>query len=466
VLDRAANALGGSAALQAIRTVRYRYEGQSWERLQLPSPSPPYEANTQQQIVVLDLTNNRLRVDQRATAPGYEINSSVVFDQGSGTNYNHRTRTGSPATAGPFHAVYYRRVPQLLLREALSSADTLRHLGRDEIAGKAQDVITFVTSRAEQISLYVDVATGLISKCELIYLDPLAGQTAAEFTFSDYVRSGRHLLPSVWTDREADELTGRYQARVEIDPQLSDAAFVVPHDGYTMAAATPPFNEEVEQLADGVAVMRNIAGPNQHSTAVAFADHVVVFEAPGTSAGADKLIARIKETMPGKPIRYIVISHHHGDHIGGLRSFIAEGATVITTPGNRAHVEALARAPQFDRLQAQPRKVEFLIIDKGKHVLRDSSRTLELFDIGPNPHAREMLIAYLPRQRLLFQADVFNMPYSPRPLTPVQALTRAFAERVRELGLEVERIVGVHGPTAKVSDFSALTGLELSHRVF
>jgi glyoxylase-like metal-dependent hydrolase (beta-lactamase superfamily II) len=170
--------------------------------------------------------------------------------------------------------------------------------------------------------------------------------------------------------------------------------------------------------------------------------------------------------MPGKPIRYIVISHHHGDHIGGLRSFIAEGATVITTPGNRAHVEALARAPQFDRLQAQPRKVEFLIIDKGKHVLRDSSRTLELFDIGPNPHAREMLIAYLPRQRLLFQADVFNMPYSPRPLTPVQALTRAFAERVRELGLEVERIVGVHGPTAKVSDFSALTGLELSHRVF
>lgn len=466
VLDRAVNALGGSAALQAIRTVRYHYEGQSWERLQMPNPSPPYEADTQQQTVVLDLANNRLRVDQRATAPGYEIYSSVVLNQGSGTNYNHRTKTASPISAGPLHAVYYRRVPQLLLREALSSADTLRYLGRDEVAGKAQDVITFVTSRTEQISLYVDVATGLISKCELIYLDPLAGETAADFAFGDYARSGRHMLPSVWTDREADETTGRYRARVEIDPQLPDAAFVVPHDGYAVAAATPPLREEVERLADGVVVMRNMAGPNQHSMVVAFTDHVVVFEAPGTSAGADKLIGRIEETMPGKPIRYIVVSHHHGDHIGGLRSFIAEGATVITTPGTRAHVEALARAPQFDRLRAQPRQVEFLIIDKGKHVLRDASRTLELLDIGPNPHAREMLIAYLPEQRLLFQADVFNMPYTPRPLTPAQALTRTFAERVRELGLEVERIVGVHGPTAKVSDFSALTGLELSHRVF
>src|SRR5688572_7368399 len=151
VLDRAVNALGGHAALQAIRAVRYQYEGQSWERLQMPESSPPYEANTQQQTVLLDLVNNRLRVDQRATAPGYEIHSSVVLEQGSGTNYNHRTRTASPATASQQHAIYYRRVPQLLLREALSSESTLRYLGRDEVAGKSHDVITFVTSRSEQI---------------------------------------------------------------------------------------------------------------------------------------------------------------------------------------------------------------------------------------------------------------------------------------------------------------------------
>ncbi len=461
VLDRAVNALGGSAALQAIRAVRYRYEGQSWERLQMPTPLPPHEANTQQQTVLLDLMNDRLRVDQRATAPGYEVHSSVVLAQGSGTNYNHRTRTASPTSASELHAVYYRRVPQILLREALDSVKTLRYLGREEVVGKSQDVISFVTSRTEQISLYVDVATGLISKCELIYLDPLAGETVAEFAFGDYARSGQHTVPSVWTDSEAGEATGRYKARVEIDPQLSDASFDVPHEGYTVAAATPPLKEEVEQLADGVVVMRNIAGPNQHSMVVAFLDHVVVFEAPGTSEGADKLITRIRQTMPGKPIRYVAVSHHHGDHVGGLRSFIAEGATVITTPGNRAQVEALARAPQFDRLRTQPRKVEFLFIDKSRHVLRDASRTLELHNIGPNPHAHELVIAYLPKERLVLQADVFNMPYTPRPLTPVQATTRAFAERVRALGLDVERIVGVHGPTARVSDFTALTGLEL-----
>ena len=111
----------------------------------------------------------------------------------------------------------------------------------------------------------------------------------------------------------------------------------------------------MEKLADGVYVVHNVAGQNQNTMAVEFKDYIVALEAPGSSDGAEQVIERIKQTIPNKPIRYIAMTHHHGDHIGGLRSFIAEGATVITTPGNRSTVEAMAAAPQSDRLAKNPR---------------------------------------------------------------------------------------------------------------
>ena len=144
--------------------------------------------------------------------------------------------------------------------------------------------------------------------------------------------------------------------------------------------------------------------------AVAFRDYIVAIEAPGSSEGADKAIQMIKEALPGKPIRYVALTHHHSDHIGGLRSFIAEGATVITTRANRGVVETMAAAPQNDRLARAPRKPEFLFVEGGRRVLTDGEQTVELIDVGPNPHAKEMLIAWLPKQRIVFQGDLFFVP--------------------------------------------------------
>jgi glyoxylase-like metal-dependent hydrolase (beta-lactamase superfamily II) len=114
------------------------------------------------------------------------------------------------------------------------------------------------------------------------------------------------------------------------------------------------------------------------------------------------------------------VTHHHGDHIGGLRSFIAEGATVITTAGTRKVVELLVAAPHADRLAAQPRSPEFLLLEKGRRVLTDGSRTVELIDIGPHPHASEMVIAYLPKERVVFQGDMFIIPRNEASSDPLR----------------------------------------------
>jgi glyoxylase-like metal-dependent hydrolase (beta-lactamase superfamily II) len=242
--------------------------------------------------------------------------------------------------------------------------------------------------------------------------------------------------------------------KAEFNPATDDKSFEFADGGYQKVSAAPQNPEaNVEKLADGVYVIQNVAGPNQNTLAVEFRDYVVAVEAPGTSAGADAVIKRIKETIPNKPIRYVGVTHHHGDHIGGLRSFIAEGATVVTTANNRRTIEAMAAAPQKDRLARSPRKVEFALLEKGRRVFTDGNQTVELIDIGPNPHAREMVVAWLPKQKIVFQGDLFGLPNNDAPFGPPQAGTLSFAQQLKEKGLDPERIASVHGKTATIEQF-------------
>jgi glyoxylase-like metal-dependent hydrolase (beta-lactamase superfamily II) len=72
---------------------------------------------------------------------------------------------------------------------------------------------------------------------------------------------------------------------------------------------------------------------------VVFRDFIVAVEAPeenSFSGISERAIAMIRKAVPGRPIRYLVETHHHGDHSAGVRAYIADGATIVTTAGNRA----------------------------------------------------------------------------------------------------------------------------------
>jgi glyoxylase-like metal-dependent hydrolase (beta-lactamase superfamily II) len=462
VLDRAIEVNGGAEALRAIKTVRLRLEGQTWPRLQMTTPAPPFEPGSLGETLLVDLENNRMLLEQRVSGAGFEGHNTISIKSGQGTNFDHRARTATPIPAAQSSqqqfTQYYRRLPNLLLQQALNGANTLRHLGQEDFDGRRHEVITFVMPDAQQVGLYIDARTGLVSKYELIFVDSLAGEEASEIIFSDYVRVGQYQLPRRWTQRLAGELASRYDLKAEINPPAPEQAFDVAANGYASAQALPlNLEENVDKLADGVFVIQNVAGQNQNTLAVEFADHVLAVEAPGTSDGANEVITRIKELIPGKPIRYVAMTHHHGDHIGGLRSFIAEGAAVVTTPGNRAVVETMAGAKQNDRLARQPRPVRVELIQGGRRAFTDGSRTVELIDIGPNPHAREMVIAWLPKERVVFQGDLFFVPNNDAPPGPPQPSTASFAQKLKELRLPVERVASVHGRTAAIDYFRKAT---------
>ena len=460
VLDRAVVAIGGEDALRAIDAVQLQLEGDTWPRMQMPTPEPPFEGGTLRETLLIDFKNNRMRLEQHGSGGGFENHNTVVIMPEGGANYDHRARTMTPipvaqSTQQQF-IQYYRRLPNLILRQAIDRTNSLRSLGRETFDGRPHEVVTFVMPDTQQVAIYIDATTNLVSKYELITVDPLTGEDASEIIFGDYATLGQLRVPQSWNQRLAGDDISKFRLRAHINPTIAASTFAAPAGTFAAVKPLPDSLErETEKLAAGVFVFHNVADQNYNSLAVEMKDHVVVIEAPFSSAGGDRLLEEIKRTIPGKPIRYVVVTHHHSDHIGGLRSFIAEGTTIVTTKANRGVIDAMAGAPQIDRLATSPRQPQYRFVEGGKHVLTDGTRSVEVLDIGPNPHAKEMLIAYLPAERLVFQGAMFFKAVNDAPQGPPQAATASFAKRVRELQLRFDRIAGVHGRTATTAEFDA-----------
>jgi glyoxylase-like metal-dependent hydrolase (beta-lactamase superfamily II) len=207
--------------------------------------------------------------------------------------------------------------------------------------------------------------------------------------------------------------------------------------------ATPPTPPaaQAEKLADGV---YRITG-GYTALAVEFKDYVVVLEGGQSEARGLAVIAETKKAIPNKPIRYVVNTHAHFDHASGLAPFAAEGITIITQQNNKAYLEKALSAPRtlvgdaFAKSSRKP-KVEGA---GEKRELRDSTRTIELHHVKNLGHSDGMLIAYLPKEKILFSGD-FNVPNAGQPVSPAIG---TLVENVDRLKLDFDKHVLVHAPT-------------------
>ena len=200
-----------------------------------------------------------------------------------------------------------------------------------------------------------------------------------------------------------------------------------------------------EKLAEGVFRINGA----YNALAVGFADHIFLFEpGPQNEARSQAIIAETKRVIPNKPIRYGVISHHHFDHTSGLPAVVAEGITIVTHQTNKAFLERALGAPRTlapDSMSKSGKKpvVEGIVGDK--RVFQDATRTVEVHLIKGLPHADGILIAYLPKEKILAYADMFNLPTAAAPVpNPPVVGTMVFAANLDRLKLDPERILSVH----------------------
>jgi glyoxylase-like metal-dependent hydrolase (beta-lactamase superfamily II) len=226
------------------------------------------------------------------------------------------------------------------------------------------------------------------------------------------------------------------------------------------AAAPPPaaVRVDTQKVADGIYYL---TGGSHHSVAVEFKDYVVVVEAPQTDDRAVAVFESVKKTIPNKPIKYVVNSHNHFDHLGGVRAAMAEGYTVVTQSSNKLYYEKVAAMPHTivpDRLaKAAKKPVVEGIVDK--RVFADDTQTLELYRLSTD-HCDTMLVAYLPKAKLLVEADMWNPPAANAPLpVAVSPVVVQLVDGIKKLGIDVQQIAGLHGRLATVQELRTAAGL-------
>jgi glyoxylase-like metal-dependent hydrolase (beta-lactamase superfamily II) len=239
----------------------------------------------------------------------------------------------------------------------------------------------------------------------------------------------------------------------------------------TAVRANPPVNMEIpahvrsdpvpvksEKVADGV---WHITGISAHSVLIEMKDYLIVVEAPHGERRSMAVMAEVKKLVPNKPIKYLINTHHHFDHSAGVRTYAAEGATIVTHEINRPYFERVALnswtlAP--DRLAKSKKKPVFQTMGDNM-VLTDGTRSVELYQIGGNAHHDGIVMAYLRKEKILIEADLFNPGRAgaepPKVPNPLEASLEA---NVRRLGLEVDRIVPIHGRIAPYSELLAAIG--------
>jgi glyoxylase-like metal-dependent hydrolase (beta-lactamase superfamily II) len=198
-------------------------------------------------------------------------------------------------------------------------------------------------------------------------------------------------------------------------------------------------------LAPGV---WHVTGGSHHSVVVEFDDYLAIVEAPLIEERSMAVMAEAKTLAPNKPIRYLLTTHHHFDHTGGLRTYVNEGATIVTHQSNVPYFQKTVTAPAtvMPDMQAKSLKQPTFQGVSDKYVITDGKQTIEVYATGGDTHTNEYTLVYLPGPRILVEADAYSpgpADAPPPPMPPPNAVR--LYEDIQKLKLNVATIAPIHG---------------------
>ena len=443
VIDAALEAYGGAEAISNLNSVARKSHFTTWATNQSRSPGPPWDENEQMSFSAIDFENETFVGKNKGSGGGFDFNGSQVIKGEEGWQVSYRAGTVTPiaepdfnTTSGPF----IRVTAPLLVKQLQNRRQTSHWLGEVEFEGRPHDVITLVMEVGPALSLYFDKETHLLSRSERVL--PPFGQVDYRFTnyekvdgipFSQTFKLYVNDQPNIVIDIQSTQVNQSLEKYTAAPANLEQVE----------AAPPAPAEVEVQEVKEGVFL---VGGGNTYAMFVEMDDHVI---AVGGTAGIPERITALREVVKNKPIKFGVMTHHHNDHVLGVPAYQAEDAMVLTV---KEH-EAVMRAAATD---ADSLKLQFV---KDKYVFDDGKRKLEIIDIGPTPHAKHLLVAWLPEEGILFEADHFPNPTNGQ-MQPAQPVTKRLAEAIDKQGLDVKTIVGAHSPRiASIEDLQKAMAL-------
>ncbi len=438
VIDAALEAYGGAEAIANLNTLAQKRHFTTFATNQSRIPGPPWDQNEQANFSAVDFENRVFVGKNRGSGGGNNFDGSQIIKGDEGWQVSYRAGTVTPiaepdfdTTVGPL----VRVTAPLLVKQLQERRQTSHWLGEAEFNGRPHDVITLVMKVGPALSLYFDKETHLLSRSERV----LAPFGQVDYRFTNYESVDGIPFSKAFKLYVNDEPNIYIDNQTTVVNQPIDKYAALPTNLEMVEVAPPAPNEVVvKEVKKGVFL---VGAGTTYAMFVEMDDHLI---AVGGTAGIPDRIKAVREVVKDKPIKYGVMTHHHNDHVLGVPAYEAEGAVVLTVEQH----EAVVRAAATD---ADALALQFV---EDKYVFDDGNRKLEIVDIGPTPHVEHLLVAYLPEEGVLFEADHFANPTNGR-MQPAQPVTRHLANAIDKLGMKVKTIVGSHSPRiASIDDLN------------
>jgi glyoxylase-like metal-dependent hydrolase (beta-lactamase superfamily II) len=490
LIDESAAAIGGWAALDAVKSQELITIGGDLEPLQAVEPNgQPRVINRFSQNIVADFEKGRMRLSFDAIRE-YPNTLPVKFveviegDTGmletpdaKGNLVRERLHPSRLAT----RLRDLRRLPARLLYTAKDASDLTRV--EDKTEGNTRIHVIRYKDGNLPVEAHFDSFNKLPMRVIYTEDDPIYGDTLNELAFADWRDySGIRLPQTMAFFVNGNKIREERARNIINNPKYDEAGLSVPDDIQAQPAngeaivSQWPLRRVVmgvgyqdfgrEQKVDVVEVAKGVyqlKGGTHHSLAVEMKDHIVVVEAPLFEERSLAVMQALAAKIPGKPIKYLVMTHFHIDHSGGIRAYAAKGVTIVTHEGNVDFVKTVLSRPKTIRPDSLAKAGDITPnIEGTKDVksLTDGDRTIELREI-PNPHSSGMLAAYLPVEKLVFVSDLYTPgavvdPANKNGIENAAALYSALT--AAKLG--VDRIVGGHGEIAPLADLAKIAAMK------
>jgi glyoxylase-like metal-dependent hydrolase (beta-lactamase superfamily II) len=364
-----------------------------------------------------------------------------------------------------------------IILEMKRHPDRVTAIGDQTVGGKTLPAAQYRDDYGSYIVIF-DPATNLPARVRTLDWDALEGDSVYVAEYSDWSDvSGAKIAFSTAYTLNGMKVANLKLSNVVVNPNLPPKTFEIPQAMLSAAAKPAPANATPYQwiirrqfsgfyydsdakytddldslkLVDVAANVSQTQGGTHNTLFIATNTYLIAVEAPNDDGQAIQSIDMAKKRYPGKPIRYLILTHHHVDHVGGMRTYAAEGATIVMGKGDGDYIrKALVRPetlnPDAPKKAFTPKVVE---VD-GKWSVNDGGREVDAY-IVENPHVSPMLIVFVPDAKLGIVTDLY-VPGAPPPSnTEVAALVKG----VDKWGIKPDRFAGGHGSVGPYADVVA-----------